>query len=151
MQRVIPHTHLHVGGKFCLDLTALSKKLLGEYSKRWVLRSCFQEILKMIPTSTTSNLPEDGSPPKTKAPACWYTRYGWGGMSESHPAVLSRTDSSGSFFPRAGELLCLLLCTAEVVSSCFPIWKLPIYFVYICKGIEVIEPGILLSCSYKSK
>lgn len=70
MQRVIPHTHLHVGGKFCLDLTALSKKLLGEYSKRWVLRSCFQEILKMIPTSTTSNLPEDGSPPKTKAPAC---------------------------------------------------------------------------------
>lgn len=67
MQRVIPDTCLQVRGKVCLDLMALGKKLLGEYSKRWVLGSCSQEILKIIPTSTTSNLPGNGSPLKTQS------------------------------------------------------------------------------------
>lgn len=61
MQRVILDTHLHEGGKFCLDLMALSKKLLGEYGKKEVLGYCFQEIMKIIPTSTTSNVPGNGS------------------------------------------------------------------------------------------
>lgn len=53
-------------GKFCLDLTARGKKLLSEYSKRWVPGSFFQGILNIILTCTTPTLPVNSSPLKSK-------------------------------------------------------------------------------------
>lgn len=118
MQGVVPDTHLHVGDKLCLDLMALSKKLLGEYSKRWVL----------LPgtTENDSNKQHLKSPwgwftPQTpKLPAVDNTSYGWAGMFESHPAGLFSTDSRGSFSPGQGSSIAVHSGGGH--QSCFPIW-----------------------------
>lgn len=147
MQRVIPDTHFHVGGKFCLDLMALGKKLLGEYSKK-VLGSCSQEIWKIIPTSTTSNLPGNGSPLKTQS--SYLLIGGWDGMgclnltqqcSSGQTPVVPSSPSQGSSSP--------YWCTQQRWPPV--LFSYLVHFEYLCKGTEVFGLGILLSCSYKSK
>lgn len=122
MQRVIPDTCLQVRGKVCLDLMALGKKLLGEYSKRWVLGSCSQEILKIIPTSTTSNLPGNSSPLKTQSSyllkhQLWL---GWD-VWISPSSVLQ--DRLQWFLPQGkGAHFPIVVHSRGGHQSCFPIW-----------------------------
>lgn len=110
------------------------------FRKKWKL---FQQAPPQMSLGTVHSL-------KPKGPICWYTSYGWGGKSESHPAMLFRTDSSGSLFPRTREEEFAYCCAQQRWS---PILFSPLVcFEYIfCKGTEVTELGILLSCSYKSK
>lgn len=122
------HAHLHAegdtwhssscGGKFCLDLMALSNKMLGEYSQRWIPRYCFQEIMKIIPTSTTSNVPGNGSPLKTQSSYLLIHQLwlGWNVWISPSNALQDRLQ--WFLLPQdRGERICLLLYTVEEVIN----------------------------------
>lgn len=94
------------------DGGARGKRLLTEYSKRWVLGSSFQEILNS--NKQPLRLPDNTSSLKSNRSNLLILRirHVMAVMGSSSP-TLFRTACSGSF-PRAGELTQLLLHAAEV-------------------------------------